>query len=53
MVENRYTPVLVVEHVEHDNSVTLAPPTYSYADEKAGAKVADAKDTDTVTPEQP
>jgi hypothetical protein len=54
-VENRYTPVFVVEHVEHDDNVTLAPPTYTYADEKAGAKVADvevadAKNPDTVAP---
>jgi hypothetical protein len=52
-VDNGYTPVFVVEHIEHNNNVTLAPPTYTYADEKAGAKVADAKDTDTITPEQP
>ena len=53
VVENGYTPVLVVEHIEHDNNVTLTPPTYTYANEKAGAKVVDAKDTDTVAPEQP
>ena len=53
VVENRYTPVLVVEHIEHNNNVTLTPPTYTYADKKAGAKVADAEDTDTVALEQP
>ena len=57
-VENRYTPVFVMEHIEHDDNVTLTPPTYTYADKKAGAKVvdvevADVKDTDTVAPEQP
>jgi hypothetical protein len=57
-VENRYTPVFVVEHIEHDDNVTLAPPTYTYANKKAGAKVADvevadAKDPDTVALEQP
>jgi hypothetical protein len=40
-VENRYTPVFVVEHIEHDDNVTLIPPTYTYVDEMAVAKVAD------------
>lgn len=57
-MENGHTPVFGVEHVEHDDNVTAGPPTHTYADEKAGAKVADvevahAKDADTIAPEQP
>lgn len=57
-VENRYTPLIIVEHVQHEDEDAPAPPTYTYADEKADAKVADAEVADAnvvdaAAPEQP
>jgi hypothetical protein len=39
---HKYSEVIVVEHYEDGGEAVAAPPTYTYADEKADNKVAAA-----------
>jgi hypothetical protein len=38
--ENKYTQIIVVEEYDNDDQPAVAPPTYTYADEKVDTKVA-------------